>query len=65
MLFFSDLSFAVDFDFGLHNLPTLALPSFSTHFGAMNEAYQPATGLSLAIQVIAYTGYICMDSFTP
>ena len=32
MSFFSDLSFAVDFDFGLHSLPTLAVLSFPTPF---------------------------------
>lgn len=65
MLFFSDLSLSVDFDFRLHNPPTLASLLSPTRSGAADEVYQPAAGLSLARQVIACTECIWMDSHTP
>lgn len=61
MSFFSDLSFAVDFDRGLRSLPTLAALSRPTRRGATSEVYQPATGLSRATPGTADTGSMCMD----
>ena len=67
MSFFSDPSCAGGVGLGLRRLP--ALPpwrGFSLHPTlALSYGSQPGTGLSSAVRVMADTGCICADSFTP